>query len=176
MDAHINVKNFGPIEEAEIDLRPLTVFVGESNTGKTYLAALIYALHQYFDGIPQFPWASVVVFYFDLIYRSLGHYSQSRRETLEQEIAEIFEKLNTPERPFKLSDLPQRLHTVLESRFADQEKFPNELVRCFDLESASKLIRFIGDQANEMKVTLSVREKDQTCWDLRRGTQDPVLL
>ena len=48
MDAYINVKNFGPIEEAEIDLRPLTVFVGESNTGKTYLAALIYALHQQF--------------------------------------------------------------------------------------------------------------------------------
>ena len=48
MDAYINVKNFGPIEKAEIDLRPLTVFVGESNTGKTYLAALIYALHQHF--------------------------------------------------------------------------------------------------------------------------------
>ena len=50
MDAYINVKNFGPIEEAEIDLRPLTVFVGESNTGKTYLAALIYALHRNFGG------------------------------------------------------------------------------------------------------------------------------
>ena len=31
----IAVENFGPIEKAEIDLRPLTVFVGESNTGKT---------------------------------------------------------------------------------------------------------------------------------------------
>ena len=41
MDVHIKVKNFGPIQKAEIDLRPLTVFVGESNTGKTYLAALI---------------------------------------------------------------------------------------------------------------------------------------
>ena len=49
MDAYINVKNFGPIEKAEIDLRPLTVFVGESNTGKTYLAALIYALYQHFE-------------------------------------------------------------------------------------------------------------------------------
>ena len=54
MDAYINVKNFGPIEEAEIDLRPLTVFVGESNTGKTYLAALIYALHQNFGGSHNF--------------------------------------------------------------------------------------------------------------------------
>ena len=38
-DIHIAVENFGPIEKAEIDLRPLTVFVGESNTGKTYLSA-----------------------------------------------------------------------------------------------------------------------------------------
>ncbi|MDE0484107.1 MAG: AAA family ATPase [Candidatus Poribacteria bacterium] len=47
---HLAVENFGPIEKAEIDLRPLTVFVGESNTGKTYLAALIYALHPSFEG------------------------------------------------------------------------------------------------------------------------------
>ncbi len=32
----IAVENFGPIAEANIDLRPLTVFVGPSNTGKTY--------------------------------------------------------------------------------------------------------------------------------------------
>ncbi len=45
----LEVKNFGPINEAKIDLRPLTVFVGPSNTGKSYLAVLIYALHQYFS-------------------------------------------------------------------------------------------------------------------------------
>ena len=39
----LEVKNVGPIGEAKIDLRPLTVFVGPSNTGKTYLASLIYA-------------------------------------------------------------------------------------------------------------------------------------
>ena len=38
LNIQIAVENFGPIEKAEIDLRPLTVFVGESNTGKTYLA------------------------------------------------------------------------------------------------------------------------------------------
>ena len=33
----IAVKNFGPIAEADIDLRPLTVFVGPSNTGRPIL-------------------------------------------------------------------------------------------------------------------------------------------
>ena len=54
----LTVSNFGPIVEAEIDLRPLTVFVGPSNTGKSYLAILIYALHRFFGdytGNPAFP-------------------------------------------------------------------------------------------------------------------------
>ena len=47
---HLRVSNFGPIAEAEIELRPLTVFVGPSNTGKSYLAILLYALHRIFSG------------------------------------------------------------------------------------------------------------------------------
>ena len=46
----LEVRNYGPIVEAKIDLRPLTVFVGPSNTGKSYLAILIYALHRCFGG------------------------------------------------------------------------------------------------------------------------------
>ena len=44
----LKVTNFGPIAEADIELRPMSVFVGPSNTGKSYLAVLIYALHQFF--------------------------------------------------------------------------------------------------------------------------------
>ena len=45
----VKVKNFGPIAKGEIDLRPLTVFVGPSNTGKSWLAVLIHALQKQFD-------------------------------------------------------------------------------------------------------------------------------
>ena len=45
----LSVSDFGPIAKAEIDLRPLTVFVGPSNTGKSYLAILIYALQKFFS-------------------------------------------------------------------------------------------------------------------------------
>jgi len=44
----IEVSDFGPIVNAKVDLRPFTVFVGPSNTGKSYLAVLIYALHRFF--------------------------------------------------------------------------------------------------------------------------------
>ena len=48
----LEVSDFGPIVRAKIDLRPLTVFVGPSNTGKSYLAILIYALHKFFRDFP----------------------------------------------------------------------------------------------------------------------------
>ena len=46
----IDVTDFGPIARARFDLRPLTVFVGPSDTGKSYLTILIYALHRFFGG------------------------------------------------------------------------------------------------------------------------------
>ncbi len=39
-----SVRNFGPIVRADVELRPLTIFAGPSNTGKSYLATLIYAI------------------------------------------------------------------------------------------------------------------------------------
>ena len=51
----LEVSDFGPIVEAKLDLRPLTVFVGPSNTGKSYLAILIYSLQRYFSDL-AFPY------------------------------------------------------------------------------------------------------------------------
>lgn len=46
----ISVKNYGPIAEAKnVELCPLTVFVGPSNTGKSYLAILVYSLFKSFE-------------------------------------------------------------------------------------------------------------------------------
>ena len=45
----ITVKNFGPIAEANnIEISPMTIFVGPSNTGKSYLAMLIYSIFRTF--------------------------------------------------------------------------------------------------------------------------------
>ena len=45
----LEVSNFGPVSKAELELRPLTVFAGPSNAGKSCLAKLVYALHGYFS-------------------------------------------------------------------------------------------------------------------------------
>ena len=44
----VSVRDFGPVSSAAFDLRPLTVLVGPSNTGKSYLATLVYAFLQCF--------------------------------------------------------------------------------------------------------------------------------
>ena len=44
----ISVKNFGPIAEGSVDLKPLTIFVGPSNTGKSYMATAVHMVLQGF--------------------------------------------------------------------------------------------------------------------------------
>ena len=48
----VHVKNFGKIEEAHVEIAPLTLFVGDNNSGKSYIMTLIYGLlniYFYFD-------------------------------------------------------------------------------------------------------------------------------
>ena len=44
----IHIRNFGKIESADIDLNNLVIFVGENNSGKTYIMQLIYGLFSFF--------------------------------------------------------------------------------------------------------------------------------
>ncbi len=52
----VSVQNFGPIAHAKVNLRPLTILVGRTNTGKTCFSKLIYAIHKTLSGFPQIPY------------------------------------------------------------------------------------------------------------------------
>ena len=41
----IRFRNFGPIKDGTIKVKPLTIFIGPNNAGKSYAATLIYALN-----------------------------------------------------------------------------------------------------------------------------------
>ena len=135
------------------------MFVGESNTGKTYLSALIYALHQNFEGFSRFPWAVHVPLFLQSLYHSQDS-SSSNPAVLKAEILEALRK-----RTFKFEDLPQGLRAWLQRRLEDSEVFGNRLKRCFDLGNVSKLVRFSNGARNELKVSLAVREACQTRWN-----------
>ncbi|MBM4031135.1 MAG: hypothetical protein FJ291_05050 [Planctomycetes bacterium] len=42
----VAMKNFGPIADGEVELKPLTIFVGPNNSGKSYAATLIHSIFQ----------------------------------------------------------------------------------------------------------------------------------
>ena len=164
----IAVKNFGPIAEADIDLRPLTVFVGPSNTGKTYFATLVYALHGAFNGLchssllSPFKNGGTVM---DILSKLLTGLT-----TPKEEIQEILDKLDMRERPFKLSDLSKEIRQKLDIIIKDTDLFgeelQDELKNCFDLNTISELIRLSGKQGNEGTVLLKIGEKNKEYWNI----------
>ena len=156
----IAVKNFGPINSAKIDLRPLTVFVGPSNTGKTYLAVLIYALHKVLGGITRFPVAST-------IYLPRDNEESKGDSTIEEDLRELQAKLGFEGYSLGFSDLPRNVRTAVQDYLNDPDKLARfieaELLRCFDLDSISDLNQSFG-KPKRMAFSLSVTEHDHPLW------------
>ena len=55
----LKIRNFGPITEGEITLKPLTIFIGPNNSGKSYAAMLIHSIFEsysprYRESLPHF--------------------------------------------------------------------------------------------------------------------------
>ena len=137
----LEVADFGPIVEAKFDLRPLTVFVGPSNTGKSYLSILIYALHRYFSSGGLFGLRS--------FSRHPHMFLPTGAEKLPKKTINEFTELagqmvaRKGKLPFKEDIvLPSLVTDVMRSRFGDQGQYlGNEIGRCFGIEEAGALIR-----------------------------------
>ena len=48
LKSEIEIQNFGPIHEGVIEIKPLTIFIGPNNSGKSYGALLIHSLYKSF--------------------------------------------------------------------------------------------------------------------------------
>ena len=136
----IAVENFGPIAEANIDLRPLTIFVGPSNTGKTYFATLVYALYGVFPNMTEprilFPIRHQVIIGF--LYALQNIVLTDKNPSVKKKAQELLKKLNTCDRVFRISDIPTDLHEISKLLIDDAEvfgdKLQSELKNCFDLD------------------------------------------
>ena len=136
-DLELNVTDFGPIAKAEVDLRPLTVFVGPSNTGKSYLAILIYALHRYFNEVTR-PSRR----YYRPYRTPAGDSRNVQARKAMDALAKALEQ-STPDA--KLSDpLPAEVEDFIRSRFGALkrgEEIGNEIGRCFGIGELAALVR-----------------------------------
>ena len=136
----LTVSNFGPIAEASIELRPMSVFVGPSNTGKSYMAVLIYALHKFFSDYWRYR-----------IQRQSRNLSKKNVATILAWAQEEHSDLQRAKRgQSSLIELPESIAALVRSfllhNIQHSEDFlENEIVRCFGVDKAKDLIRHSSD-------------------------------
>ena len=160
------VTNFGPIESGAVDMRPLTIFVGPSNTGKTYLAVLIYALNRILEGFPRIPLMRSFDYRHRLFFGS-GELSKLNTTIRNEELRVLLAKLASDVKNLRLSDFPESVRDAIKMSLEHteflQDGIEEEIRRCFDIDSVSNLIRLPGRQ-NETHISLAVSEEGQDLW------------
>ena len=164
----LSVTDFGPIAKAKIDLRPLTVFVGPSNTGKSYMAVLIYALHQFFSTYSRHRNS-----------RSLARVKQRQSLDLsEHDLSGLYawakkmlSNLETNEHEESCSiELPDSVATLIRPIFNNvahlNEDLENEIARCFGAGKTKNLIRHPCDSETTFSLLHNISKE--------AGQNDPL--
>ena len=152
------------------------MFVGPSNTGKTYLATLIYALHKI---LPDFSLLPVMYQHLHRFVQDLADTKTSTGDAYSWEVVlqDLLEKLETKGRRFMFADLPEPVRdqwqVVLKNDELLGEQLKTELQRCFGIQSVSELVGLWGNLDN-VKLSLGVTEGDQPLWnfDMKVSTSD----
>ena len=139
----LTVSNFGPIAKAEIDLRPLTVFVGPSNTGKSYLAILIYALHKFFSDYANGPFIrSRQIPMIHRMFRELPPFDDDNAKRLVDWIKDVFVQVEAKSLP---AQLPDFIEPIVRFSLNDLSNFSEviaqDIERSFGIENTARLIR-----------------------------------
>ena len=178
----LKVSDFGPIAEGRVELRPMTVFVGPSNTGKSYLAILIYALHRFFREYSALNRRRFRILP-DLTLQPFsalrGDLTLSKDElkillAWAKELVIMAKKsstipyegsLDNPSIPRSESvDVPELVENILSPVLNDvshlAEVITNEIIRCFGTDDVEKLIRY---QNSESEVDLSISTANNLC-------------
>ena len=132
----LDVTDFGPVAGACVELRPLTVFVGPSNTGKSWLATLVYALHRYFEASSPRWFPSLRT---EIETPALPEGLEADLRRLADQLAASFLSAEPPGEGIALTDpvtTAIRLH--LESQ---GEAVGREIERCFGIDAETEVVR-----------------------------------
>ncbi len=167
MDGQVNLKlsvqNFGPIKEGEFELKPLTIFIGPNNSGKSYMATLLYALCQVLVG----KWTPNLAALFS--HARLQEYDDSSQEEFLEWLRLLFKQGTIGERDILWQDLPASLQRVfgeaVEGEFADLEmELDGGIKDYFGCEEIGELVRHTSGSEQPLMVRMN-----------RFGVQSPVL-
>lgn len=164
----VEVSDFGPIASGAVDLRPLSVFVGPSNSGKTYLAVLLYALSESLGGFPRCPGPRD--------FRTLTSAIRASGGGTDEEWMTLADKLTTSAGSIRFDDLPERIQirarAALQEVITDPAGLSLELNRCFDTDRITELVRCQADVASNARISVSASDGDQRLWWFELGIPD----
>ena len=137
----LSVEDFGPIARATVELRPFTVFVGASNTGKSYLAILLYALHQFFGGTTKAPLFPSVELH--RLLRPRSHVSVEQIKTAHLWLQQVLD--HTPDDRSGSVALPEGIASlvrpVLQTTNELAPVLNTQVKRCFGVADSGDLVR-----------------------------------
>lgn len=171
-DYRIDVADFGPIRRASVDLRPLTVFAGPSNTGKSYLAMLVYSLHQCFSPssvrLPRHQRPYWFIFSGAMAEPLLEDRALVRRIAKWSSISDT----GASEPP---DDVANALHDALEQVAGGDHHLTEEIRRCFGVDAVSDLIRK-GDSSTAAVIALHIPKEVERSHSRYRIELGPVGL
>ncbi len=165
------IKDFGPIAEARLEVRPLTVFIGPSNTGKSYLAILIYALNQCLGG-------DRLLF---AVRHGISPFNPEREipPEIHGSLRNWAASLSEDKQPEGLpSDVAAHIQSKLEEASGLERAFTEEIRRCFGIEALKELVRREG-RTTQATVNLEVAQKDlpdAVRYEFRFGSNEPIVI
>ncbi len=110
INIQLEVSHFGPITKGKVCMKPLTIFVGPSNTGKSYMALLMYTL----------------------LKTSLTRQFSHRDFFYYQDSFHLFIQDNDLKNLIKVDKLKKMLESEKEDVFMDAKEFLKVLKKCID--------------------------------------------
>ena len=145
----LTVENFGPIREARnIVVNPMTIFVGPSNTGKSYLAILVYAIVK---GIgrknPSF---------FESPFSEWSIWKK-----LDRMVDAVWDEKGNPAYPYELKPkIESKVRWILDEMFISWAKetsheIRGQILRCFGEEG-----KRIMENGKNLKIEIGGRNED----------------
>ena len=153
LDYRLDVRDFGPIARASVEMRPLTVFIGPSNTGKSYLAMLLYVLHRCLCLETGGRWQDHPLRRWSYVRNTMWHRAgqdSTVREALTGWVASALTNDNPPPLP---EELLKNIHSDLEQPDALALALDHELRRCFGVEDLRTLARRGGGKKPTVNVS-----------------------
>lgn len=149
----VSVKDFGPIRDGRIELRPLTVLVGPNNTGKSYFSKLVYALHKWFQGVPS--------------DRSLPHKPPPLLDAIEPLIDAENDQFSDwldrymsarPSSPDQIPPYPELVEARIARHVAEMpghdSALGESLLRCLGVRELRKLVRGVPDESPHARISV----------------------